>query len=53
MTNLAGQVVVEMNVEKTSGELIFDLPLNDVQRGIYQVSVSDGEKMVVDRLVRL
>ncbi len=53
ITNLSGQVVGELDIEKTNEELRFELPLREIKRGIYQVTVSDGERMVVDRLVRL
>ncbi len=53
ITNVSGQLVSEMDIEKTMDTFQFELPLNDVRRGVYQVGVSDGEKMVVSRLIRL
>ena len=53
LTNIKGQVVNEMKIQKANGEFRFELPLQNIEKGIYQVSVSNGEKMVVDRLIRL
>jgi hypothetical protein len=53
ISNISGQVVSEMIIEKSVDTFQFDLPLSQVQRGVYHVSISDGEKMVVGRLIRM
>ena len=53
LTNAKGQVVSKMQVHKTNTAFGFELPLHDVGIGIYQISISNGDEMVVGRLVRL
>ncbi len=53
IVNISGQQVSEWRIDKAVATMKFELPLNTVKRGVYQVMVSNGEKMVVDRLIRL
>jgi predicted outer membrane repeat protein len=52
LTNLLGQVVKVVEVKKTAGKASFDLPLNGVGNGIFQLSASNGSQVVVSQLVR-
>ncbi len=53
VTNLSGQLVLEMKVNKTGSESRFELPIENIGTGIYQVVISNGEQVVAERLIRL
>ena len=54
VTNYKGQVVEVLDIEKTAaGEMNFQIPLATLAKGVYQLSVSNGDLIVVERLIRL
>ena len=52
LTNLLGQTVKTFELTKQAGKTSFDLPLNGLSQGIYQVAASNSSQVVVQQLVR-
>lgn len=52
LTNLLGQTLKVVELEKAAGTMHFQLPLNDVGRGIYHLAASNGSQVVVSQLIR-
>ncbi|MCF8247974.1 MAG: T9SS type A sorting domain-containing protein [Saprospiraceae bacterium] len=52
LTNLLGQTVKTFEVTKSTGKMSFELPLNGLSQGIYQVAASNGSQVVVQQLAR-
>ncbi|MEO1260425.1 MAG: right-handed parallel beta-helix repeat-containing protein [Bacteroidota bacterium] len=53
VTDYKGQVVEVLDIEKSVGEMNFQVPLTNLAKGVYQLTVSNGDVMVVERLIRL
>ncbi len=53
VTDLAGRLALEMKIDKTSPEYRFEISLQNVEKGIYHVAVSNGEYSVMERLLKI
>lgn len=53
LTNVQGQTVKVIEVDKNASEEQYIISLEDVRRGVYQVAISNGEQVVVARLIRI
>ncbi|HFA51274.1 MAG TPA: T9SS type A sorting domain-containing protein [Bacteroidetes bacterium] len=53
LTNLLGQQLKTVRLDKTSDTFKFEFSLEGINTGVYHLAVSNGEQVVVDRLVKL
>ncbi len=52
LTNIFGQMVRYYEVEKTAGQLSYELNVADLANGIYHLAASNGSQVVVTPLIR-
>lgn len=53
VTDANGKLVRHFELDKASQLFEFKMPLNDFNTGVYQVAISNGEAVVVERLLRI
>jgi hypothetical protein len=53
LTNMTGQVVSLLEVEKTDTSLKTEMPLSGIKTGVYNLAVSNGSEVVAIQLIRL
>ncbi len=51
--NVTGQAVQNIEMTKAGKELIFELPANELEAGMYELVVSNGSQAVVARFVKM
>lgn len=53
VVNSIGQLVKTINLEKPAGAFNYELNASDLERGVYQLTISDGKEMIVKPIVKL